>query len=252
MISKKSTNTLLVGSLAVMIFVTAILLVSFSRQKSEKEHLQSLVRQLEQQIPSSVDSLDAQAYVAKIEARLYQIDEYLAERGVKGFSQDAVGGHEQRAPRLSPIEYYSMYDQYLERLYAGLLYTPTGLPAHAEMSSSFGYRRNPFGGRSLEFHSGVDFRGNRGDDIRSTAQGKVVHAGYDRGYGNYLIVKHANGFETLYGHLSETKVRTGDRVAANQVIGKMGSTGRSTGNHLHYEVRKDGKPVDPAQFIKIF
>lgn len=252
MISKKSTHTFFVGSLAVMVFVTAILLVSFTRLKSEKEHLESLVRQLEEQVPSLVDSLDAQAYVAKIEARMGQIDEYLAQRGVKGFSRDAVGGDEQHASRLSPVEYYTMYDQYLERLYMGLVYTPTGLPAASEISSTYGYRRNPFGGRSMEFHSGVDFRGNKGDDIRSTAQGKVVYAGYDRGYGNYLIVRHAHGFETLYGHLSETKVRTGDRVAANQVIGKMGSTGRSTGNHLHYEVRKDGKAVDPAQFIKIF
>ncbi|MBX5147289.1 peptidoglycan DD-metalloendopeptidase family protein [Rhizobium lentis] len=117
-----------------------------------------------------------------------------------------------------------------------------------EMTSPFGNRRDPFLGR-LALHSGIDFRFSPGEKIRPTAPGKVVSAGWTGGYGNMVEVDHGNGISTRYGHMSEVLVKIGDTVDRNDVIGLAGSTGRSTGTHLHYEVRQNGQAVDPVYFM---
>ncbi|RUM25528.1 M23 family peptidase [Rhizobium vallis] len=117
-----------------------------------------------------------------------------------------------------------------------------------EMTSPFGNRRDPFLGR-LALHSGIDFRFSPGEKIRPTAPGKVISAGWTGGYGNMVEVDHGNGVSTRYGHMSEVLVKVGDTVDRNDVIGLAGSTGRSTGTHLHYEVRQDGRAVDPVYFM---
>ncbi|RUM05391.1 peptidoglycan DD-metalloendopeptidase family protein [Rhizobium chutanense] len=117
-----------------------------------------------------------------------------------------------------------------------------------EMTSPFGNRRDPFLGR-LALHSGIDFRFSPGERIRPTAPGKVIAAGWTGGYGNMVEVDHGNGISTRYGHMSEVLVKVGDTVDRNDVIGLAGSTGRSTGTHLHYEVRQDGHAVDPVYFM---
>jgi murein DD-endopeptidase MepM/ murein hydrolase activator NlpD len=99
-------------------------------------------------------------------------------------------------------------------------------------------------------HTGTDFRGNVGDPIRATAAGTVTHAGWSGGYGNMVEVDHGNGLSTRYGHLSEIEATVGETVRAGQVIGRLGSTGRSTGPHLHYETRVDGEAVDPERFLR--
>lgn len=116
----------------------------------------------------------------------------------------------------------------------------------AQVSSSFGWRNDPITGASA-FHSGVDLRAAEGDPVTSTAAGRVVFAGEDGGYGNSVVVEHANGMTTRYAHLSETVVGVGDAVEYGQLLGLVGQTGRATGPHLHYEVRVDGKAVDPMQ-----
>lgn len=117
-----------------------------------------------------------------------------------------------------------------------------------EITSPFGNRRDPFLGR-LALHSGVDFRFAAGEKIRPTAPGKVVNAGWTGGYGNMVEIDHGNGISTRYGHMSQILVKTGDMVGRSDVIGLAGSTGRSTGTHLHYEVRQNGRAVDPVYFL---
>ena len=119
----------------------------------------------------------------------------------------------------------------------------------ASVSSPFGYRPDPFLGRPA-LHPGVDLVQAFGAEIYSTAAGRVVHAGPFGGYGNMVEVDHGNGLATRYGHMSEINVRVGDTIKIGQVIGAVGSTGRSTGPHLHYETRIDGEAVDPQKFLR--
>jgi murein DD-endopeptidase MepM/ murein hydrolase activator NlpD len=99
-------------------------------------------------------------------------------------------------------------------------------------------------------HTGLDFRAQTGDPVRATANGKVVSSGWSGSYGRMVEIDHGNGLSTRYGHLSEINVKVGDYVKIGQVIGEVGSTGRSTGPHLHYETRIDGEAVDPQKFLR--
>ncbi|OSZ71946.1 hypothetical protein CAP39_00710 [Sphingomonas sp. IBVSS1] len=117
-------------------------------------------------------------------------------------------------------------------------------------SSDFGYRADPFHGGGA-FHAGIDMLGSTGDAIHAAADGVVVRAGWWAGYGKVVVVDHGNGMETRYGHMSRFHVKEGDIVRQGQVIGGMGSTGRSTGTHLHFEIRLDGRPLDPQPFIDL-
>lgn len=118
-----------------------------------------------------------------------------------------------------------------------------------ETTSGFGIRSDPFLGRPA-MHSGLDFRGSTGDPVRATAAGKVVTAGWSGGYGRLIEIEHNDKLSTRYGHLSHIGVKVGDIVKIGQVIGEIGSTGRSTGPHLHYETRIDGDAVDPHKFLR--
>ena len=123
------------------------------------------------------------------------------------------------------------------------------LPGNTALSSPFGPRLDPFT-RGLALHTGLDFKAEYGEAARATAPGIVTEAEWAGGYGNMVEVDHGHGLATRYGHLSRITVRTGQRVAAGEVIGTVGSTGRSTGAHLHYETRIDGEPVDPQRFLQ--
>ena len=118
-----------------------------------------------------------------------------------------------------------------------------------EFTSGFGVRSDPFLGRPA-MHTGLDFRAAIGDPVRATANGKVVSAGWSGGYGRMVEIDHGNGLSTRYGHLSEINVKVGEIVKIGQVVGQVGSTGRSTGPHLHYETRIDGEAVDPQKFLR--
>ena len=118
-----------------------------------------------------------------------------------------------------------------------------------DLSSGFGVRTDPFLGRPA-MHTGLDFRSSMGDPVRATANGTVETAGWSGGYGNMVEIDHGNGFATRYGHLSKIDVKVGQKIKIGQVIGRVGSTGRSTGPHLHYETRIDGEAVDPQKFLR--
>jgi murein DD-endopeptidase MepM/ murein hydrolase activator NlpD len=121
--------------------------------------------------------------------------------------------------------------------------------ANAEITSGFGPRVDPFLGRSA-LHAGIDFREATGAPVRATAAGKITEASWVGGYGNMVEIDHGGGLTTRFGHLSEILVAPGTIVAVGDIVGRVGSTGRSTGPHLHYETRIDGTPVDPMRFLR--
>jgi murein DD-endopeptidase MepM/ murein hydrolase activator NlpD len=139
----------------------------------------------------------------------------------------------------------------VERLNRTLALVPYRKPVigEVEFTSGFGVRTDPFLGRPA-MHTGLDFRAASGDPVRATANGKVVSSGWAGGYGRMVEIDHGNGLSTRYGHLSEIGVKVGDQIKIGQVIGAVGSTGRSTGPHLHYETRIDGDAVDPQKFLR--
>lgn len=139
----------------------------------------------------------------------------------------------------------------VERLNRTLSLVPYRKPVigEVEFTSGFGVRSDPFYGRPA-MHTGLDFRAASGDPVRATANGKVASSGWSGGYGRLVEIDHGNGLSTRYGHLSEINVKVGDSVKIGQIIGAVGSTGRSTGPHLHYETRIDGDAVDPQKFLR--
>jgi murein DD-endopeptidase MepM/ murein hydrolase activator NlpD len=140
--------------------------------------------------------------------------------------------------------------QRMEVLENGLAGVPQVLPAHVEMvTSSFGYRRDPFTGQPA-MHMGLDFRGPIGAPIYAAAKGVVSFVGRRSGYGNVVEINHGNGLMTRYAHMSAFRTKVGQRVAAGQTIGAIGSTGRSTGPHLHFEVRINDRAVNPRTFLE--
>ena len=138
-----------------------------------------------------------------------------------------------------------------ERLHRASEQLPLGRPASRQfgVSSGFGVRRDPFTRRPA-MHAGIDFRTPRGTPIRAAGAGRVVMAGRSGGYGNLVEIDHGNGITTRYAHLSSIAVQYGQVVNAGDHIGRAGSTGRSTGPHLHYETRIDDEPVDPNRFLR--
>lgn len=136
----------------------------------------------------------------------------------------------------------------LEEKRVTMLYTPTIWPVKGWLSSQFGYRISPFSGRQT-FHEGIDIASRHGNDVLATAKGIVVFAGSKPGYGNLVTIDHGYGYMTRYGHSSTLLVKVGDKVEKGDPIAKVGSTGRSTGPHVHYEVLVNGIPVNPLKFI---
>jgi murein DD-endopeptidase MepM/ murein hydrolase activator NlpD len=133
---------------------------------------------------------------------------------------------------------------------AELSYIPSLSPIKAKyrLSSKFGNRFHPTLFR-WQFHNGVDMACPTGTSIYAPANGLVVKAGWSKGYGNYIKIKHGNGYETVYGHLSKISVKNGQKLKKGHVIGQVGSTGQSTGPHLHYEVLKNNKRVNPSGYL---
>jgi murein DD-endopeptidase MepM/ murein hydrolase activator NlpD len=161
--------------------------------------------------------------------------------GDRRSSADPVDG-QRVAALMNDLERIGLMRVAIDRL-------PFGAPTTgARVTSGFGPRRDPFR-RGGAMHEGVDLAGPSGTPIFSTAEGVVTFSGRQRGYGNIVKIRHAFGFETFYAHLSKSRVEVGQRVQRGSRIADMGSTGRSTGSHLHYEVRIDGQAIDPDKFM---
>lgn len=195
-----------------------------------------------------IDSLKLKEKLNVIDGNLSVIHSYLISRGIFNKGVDVNGEISNQYSR-----YYKVkeLEEQSEIFLESVMSVPLGLPFYGRISSEYGYRKNPFGGYIGEFHPGIDIKGSVGDDVRATADGIVVRNDWYGGYGNAVLIDHGSGLTTLYGHLSRVKVVPGQEVKTGDVIGFMGSTGRSTGPHVHYEIRKNGEDIDPAPFLTL-
>jgi murein DD-endopeptidase MepM/ murein hydrolase activator NlpD len=125
---------------------------------------------------------------------------------------------------------------------------PAGWPVNGRLMDGFGHRSDPFSGEGA-MHTGMDISSPMGTGVKATADGIVMYANWNAGYGRCVIVDHGNGYQTLYGHLSKIDVIEGEEIRQGEVVGRVGSSGRSTGSHLHYEVRVHSTPVNPYRFV---
>ncbi|WP_170468541.1 DUF5930 domain-containing protein [Ruegeria arenilitoris] len=218
-----------------------------------QERSDEIFRQLEEAMVISVEPLD------KMFRKAGMPTDRIIEEVRRGYS--GMGGpltpisYSTRGEELTPDEIRA--NALLQQMDQLNLYriaaekAPFASPVNSvvRFTSGFGTRRDPkTGGRRM--HNGADFAGAHGTDIFATADGVVTHAGWQSGFGRLVKIKHAFGIETLYAHNTKIRVKVGQRVSRGDHIADMGSTGRSTGTHLHYEVRVNGKPVNPMTYIK--
>ncbi|GAA4028496.1 hypothetical protein GCM10022281_04290 [Sphingomonas rosea] len=217
----------------------------------------SALQPLPQAIAAPLDAAEAKlsaqegAAADRLEAQYAMTAAELRKRGLSP-QRIAVGGPFEPVAKSDPT-FKALFNSWkkLDSLQDGVIAVPSDKPVKtADFTSSFGVRNDPFG-RGAAMHAGIDLAGPLGTPIYATADGTVVAAGYNNGgYGNLIKIDHGRGIETRYGHLSAIGVRPGDRITRGQLIGRMGSTGRSTGSHLHYEVRIDGRAVNPIPFMR--
>lgn len=203
----------------------------------------------------------------EVENKLAEIDKLQRQlekmAGIKSPSRGGSIGRDIRPEELEPkIEMevlketledkekeLAIFIQDLEERFEYLERVPDLWPAAGRLTSGFGNRRNPFG-RGIRFHQGIDIANSSGTNIKAAAKGIVTFAGNKAGYGKVIIIDHGNEYNSLYGHNRKLLVDVGDEVEKGQVIAKMGSTGRSTGPHLHFEVHKNGNPINPLDILK--
>lgn len=184
--------------------------------------------------------------------------ESLPSRGGQGGRDIEKGGSEEDVLyRLQDIKnYLSRQEQELDEMLAQVKdkrdyfrCVPNQWPVKGEITSAFGFRKSPFGGRRETFHDGIDIAGNVGELVVAAADGKVVFAGWRPVYGKTLEIEHGYGFTTIYAHNSALLVKEGDQVKKGQPIARVGNTGRSTGPHLHFTVKKYGELKDPLIYL---
>jgi murein DD-endopeptidase MepM/ murein hydrolase activator NlpD len=198
----------------------------------------------------------------RINLRTRRIQTILADLGVKGSRStgpDATGGpfvpvkpgQTDTSAFETQLNRINASSAQIDRVAQTILTVPLGRPVigEADMTSPFGMRKHPIF-RRMAIHTGIDLRGDTGDPVRATATGKVTIASRQSGYGNMVEISHGNGLATRFGHLSEINVKVGQVVRIGEIIGSIGSTGLSTGPHLHYETRVNGQPVDPQKFLR--
>jgi murein DD-endopeptidase MepM/ murein hydrolase activator NlpD len=220
-----------------------------SQQEKEAMALSSKLKMMHQSF-TEVDTSNIKEKFVKIDTQLAAINGFLKSRGISSPLKEPEGG-EVNSDIISTDEVVDFYEKYLKKIVYNISYTPIGMPFHGSITSDFGHRENPFGGMSAETHKGLDIKGPMGAPVKAMAKGEVIFAGVRGGFGNCVILKHGNGFETLYGHLSRIAVRVGKKIQIGQQVGNIGSTGRSTGPHLHYEVRRNGRQINPEPFLTL-
>ncbi len=188
--------------------------------------------------------------VSDLNQRSELIETVMDTIGVKieanGAAADGSGGPYIPAEKASYDDLLKKVDDYL----ATIRMMPLGRPVSGAISSPFGNRIDPFNGQKA-FHEGVDIRADRGEKVYATACGVITQAFKNGNYGNYVEIDHGNGYTTAYAHLQSFLVKPGESVEQGQIIGQVGNTGRSTGAHLHYEIRLNDRPINPAKYLKV-
>lgn len=289
MAKAKSLSALQAGLLvaSLVLFPVMLTLLFITPQSNIKQ--QGMRALLPPQIRSSIISsqvhLDAYAKeLGELQARMMRLDaqnQRLAKlageneqkivnnphlKPLGGLQQDGRGGPLVRSHAMSEIELKAAIlelteavdarDDYMSKIEAKILQKsvlkdmlPNSSPVDAAFnSSSYGWRIDPFNGNKA-FHEGLDFTANTGTNIRAAADGIVSSAERTPDYGNIVKIDHGSGLETRYAHASKLLVKAGERVVKGQIVAQVGSTGRSTGPHLHYEIRLNGNPLDPRQYL---
>jgi murein DD-endopeptidase MepM/ murein hydrolase activator NlpD len=221
-----------------------------------RERISLLLDKIEQEQAVTLTDVEE-----RIDTRARQMHSVLADLGInagRAAADGATGGP--FVPVMPSQSAASAFEAQLNRINMGraqidryrqtLVAVPVRKPLIGEiyMTSPFGMRMHPLLGR-LAIHTGIDLRGDVGVPVRATATGKVTFAGRQGGYGNMVEISHGNGLATRFGHLSEISVKIGQVVRIGEMVGRIGSTGRSTGPHLHYETRVNGEAVDPQKFL---
>lgn len=220
---------------------------SESKSRSVKK-LSTTINVLSQNLNENIATeSDLRGRMEDIEQKLLEMQVMLDKKGIK--KDLAVGGEFIPADKLS-ISYADYVKSDIDELFNTMKDLPLGVPLDGKINSGFGYRKDPFRSR-YGFHSGIDIDAKTGDPVVATADGVVKKTGWQSSYGKTVVISHKDGFETIYGHLSKISVEEGQEIKVGETIGKAGSTGRSTGTHLHYEVIKDGKRVNPANFLSL-
>lgn len=237
-----------------------------SQEIADLEKTKAHLRKLEQEKRKQRIAQDVmEGDYAKLAARLYDVEQQVQKLNNRSkWSKNFIGktkpnaalGMGGPAEDQDPQQWMSQYGATkladLEALLQKMQAIPRGMPIHPEqtrLSSHFGFRGNPFTGEGREFHNGLDFASPTGTRIYATAPGQVIAAGRMGGLGNAVKIEHGQGFETAFGHMSKVLVREGSNVEAGELIGLVGSTGRSSGPHLHYIVYFKGKAIDPMGFV---
>ncbi len=188
--------------------------------------------------------------VSELEERSEMIERIMANIGIEAKDLPA-GNNNSGGPFISPKdtigkELLYRSDRYMDTINS----LPLGRPVPGLVTSKYGHRTDPVNGRK-GFHSGVDMRGAYGQKILATADGTVKKAFRNGSYGKYVEINHGNGYSTKFAHMKKILVKRGDRVKRGQAIGIVGSSGRSTGPHLHYEVCFNNKPLNPSKFLRV-
>jgi murein DD-endopeptidase MepM/ murein hydrolase activator NlpD len=278
-IEKKVTGWKLAGILAIIV-VFAITALSFTiayfKTDVDYHKLTSLKRENRyfadkiKTLQESVESIKGQmANIVKKDENirlvfdLPSIDPSIREVGVGGQTFETIDLYSPTVDQLSVIEddidkvlrqlklenasFTDVFDQ-LQTKKDVLDHTPSIMPVEGYISRGIGKQTNPFTG-SYQMHGGVDIAAGRGTPIFAPAKGDVIFSGWEQGMGNTVIISHGYGLTTTYGHMSLIKVHKGDTINRQDVVGYVGSTGNSTGPHLHYEVQKNGSVVDPKNYM---
>jgi murein DD-endopeptidase MepM/ murein hydrolase activator NlpD len=236
-----------------LIFVAFLLviLIFYAKQAAKNEKAAQILEKYQKEVlkPLAIDTNFAKEYIHKIDVKLKKLERYLEQRGVK--MDEKMEFAREKKPSKQAIQTYIQYNKKVSEVFKKVQNTPLGFPVLKHISSGYGYRSNPFGKRGAVFHHGIDIDGKSGDRVNATASGTVVLASWNSGYGNCVIVKHDTKYSTLYGHLSKISVRKGQHIVAGQKVGLVGSTGHSTGDHLHYEIHKGEKECNPMNFLNI-
>jgi murein DD-endopeptidase MepM/ murein hydrolase activator NlpD len=236
---------------SVWVLRQAGLLINYHQIQSENQLLKQ---------KQSIELQQLQSRLASIEAESDQLRQKAEGMGLNLDQRQPMGAEKTPSGVGGPVELDSFSSE-LDRVSSSLrrlrhnldaeetrlATTPTGLPTVGRLNSGFGVRHDPFG-EGYEFHSGVDIGANYGYPVRATADGVVIYAGYRGGYGQLVVLDHGHGVRTFYGHLSHIDVSVGKRVHRHDQIGRVGSTGRATAAHVHYEIRIQDRPINPRKY----